>query len=118
MMSRTKKRPKVAKIWIQRGLRRGYCKVGSADSIKVLDRFIMTKRKTETMITVMAWLSATSPSIQMLMESKIHLKYVPGEEDELRGTERKHALVTGNFGRCTTGNEPFTTDLHEDWGSV
>jgi hypothetical protein len=54
----------------------------------------------------------------MLAKRGTYLEYVSGEEDELRGTERKHALVTGNFGRCSTGNEPFTTDLHEDWGQL
>lgn len=42
------------------------------------------------------------------------LEDVAGEEDKLGGTEREHALVTGYFGGFTTGNEPFTTDLHED----
>lgn len=82
-------------------------------AIKTLDRFIITKRKAETMMMVM-------PCIVSLLCCAVsregtYLEDVSGEEDELRSTKREHPFVTSDLGRFTTCDQPLSTDLHEDY---
>jgi len=111
MMSRTKNKPKVIKIWSQRALSRGYCKVGSALAIKTLDRLIMTKRKADTMMMVMPYFISSL----WLRRMRTYLEDISGKEDKLGSAEREHPFVTSDLGRFTTCDQPLSANLHEDY---